>query len=383
MPDDFSPPGHLGFAPSFVVLLGVLGIGWGAFIVSLIARAIRLRRLQEHENAFMQERARWQLLPGPSRVVHGRVEIDGDPVAIEIDVDQTVKNCTSKSSRWHEWKETSRRVAARAFRLVREDGQSVLVQPANDVLVVDALTTSYPDDRPMARVRSAVVRAQEEVYVYGDLVGGAGGDAYRGGSAFVVQSPRRGRMLVATEAMRDRYRARIRHSWRTGIGHAIVFLIFHGAFTTPFLAAMVAGTREEAALTNPRTYVTRGKHGPIHHWELTARAADGFPVTGEVDRDTYVSVTRDWPTSATSIPILRVDHSGWASYLGSEPTIHFAVLLFGFVGALVMVAATIGGYERSAPWYDRKRVGEHGGTGHWVETRRLGGGGSPIDPSRN
>lgn len=83
------------------------------------------------------------------------------------------------------------------------------------------------------------------------------------------------------------------------------------------------------------------------------------------------------------IPILRVDHSAWASYLGSEPTIQFAVLLFGIVGALIVVGATVAGYERSAPWYDRKRVVEQGGAGHWVETRRLGGGGAPIDPSRN
>ncbi|HEY1956841.1 MAG TPA: hypothetical protein VGH28_14575, partial [Polyangiaceae bacterium] len=221
-----------------------------------------------------------------------------------------------------------------------------------------------------ARVRSAVVRAGDDIIVYGDLSGGGGGDAYRGAASFMLASPRRGRMLVATDAIRDRYGARIRHSWRAGIGLAIAFIVFHSICTAPFLTAMLFGTREQAFVTSARTYTVSGKHGPVRHWALTARTDDGFTFSGEVGPTAYAHTP-----SGTTIPVLRVGHSRWASYLGNEPTTHITTFFFGAFIAMILTLLALGSYDRSLAWYDRKRVLEPGGPGHWT--------GPPSNPTRN
>ena len=372
MSGDFVAPGYMGFAASFVLMLGVLGVGWGSAILATLAHARRLARQQEHEDTLMHERARWQLLPGPARVVHGRVEVDGDSPALEIDVEQRVQNRSSKNSRWHEWREASRRFVGRAFRLVRDDGRTVHVQPHDGVLVLHALGTEYPEHRPNERVRSAIVRAGDEIYVYGDLVEtGGGGGAYRGSSAFVLQAPRRGRMLVATEAMRDRYRDRIAYLKRAGTWMAVAFCAVHLLFTSMFLTAMIFGVRERATVLGARTYVTQGKHGPITHYAIAAETRDGTKIESDVGLDDYADAQRALSEArGPSITVLRVGKSSWASFLGPEPHVHFGGAVMGFIVALLGAIIAKANYEGKLAWYDRKRVTEYGGPGYWVEKRK-------------
>jgi len=381
---DFIPPGYVGASGTYLVLVGILGLGWGLFVLWMVFEAFRLSRLQEHEHATLYVRAARILAPGPSRVVRGRVEVDGEDVAIEIDVVQNVVDHTNKNSRWHEWVESSRRSVARPFRLTREDGRSVLVEPDENLLVVDALTTTYPIDQPRFRTRSAVVRSGEEVYVYGDLHEGDAGGAYRGGAAFRLRPPRGGRMLVATEAMRDRYRGRIRYLRRCGLGIGALFVLLHGIFTRAFLVTAILGTHATATITSTRTYLTSGKHGPVPHYVITARADDGLMIEGEVQRDVYDRADYARATGADrTIPILRVAGSPGASCLGNEPSVHLLVIILGVAAAALSTILALTQYDRRFAWYDRKAVSEEGGSGHWVETRRSDGAGPPIDASRN
>jgi hypothetical protein len=382
---DFAPAGSAGFVWSFLLGVVLLGLGWGVVIVAMLGNAFRLRRLQAHENAYMHERATWRLSPGPSRVVHGRVQVEGADVAVEVDIHQRVENRTSKNARWHIWKESFRQMRARTFNLAHRDGATILVEEeGNDVFVVDSLTTAYPQDKPSMRVRSATVRQDEEVFVYGDLHGGPSGGAYRGGSTFVLRPPRGKRILVATEAMRDRYRQRVRHLSRAGLLLAVLFCVVHVVVTMPFVLAAALGKEETATVINARTYVTHGKGGPHTHYVMTARASDGFTLEGEVSRWVYASASRSVSArEPLTVPMVRTSDWQWASYLGSEAHISIVALLFGIVFAITATAIALERYRYKLAWYDRKTLVEHGGSDHWIETRTVDGRGPPIDPLRD
>ncbi len=352
------PPTHADFAWTAFVLFGVLGVGWGAITFGLLQLAWSLARLQRHDHELIQDRGQ-ALAAGPSHVVHGRVEVDGDAPAIEIDVVQRVTNHASKNACTHDWTETSRRVTSRPFRVVRNDGVMVLVQPDDDVLVVDALSTTYPDDRPMERVRSAVVRVGEKVHVYGGLAEAPGG-AYRGGAAFVMQPPRGGRLLVATDALRDRYRDRVRSLCGFGLASALLFCFLHAAYTAPVVAMLVFPTHETATVTDAREWQTRSKNGLTHHYVLTATASDGFRVTGEVPAAAYASVqSARLADKAPTIPILRVGTWERASRLGDEVSVNLAVLYFGFIIATMITVMALMHHQPASALVrpqDRRRV---------------------------
>ena len=79
----------------------------------LVVRAAALAQAQEREHALLLERAAKPLSRGPSRVVEGRVDLDGaEDVAVEIDIIQSVIDVTTKNSTSHSWKEVSRSVRA-------------------------------------------------------------------------------------------------------------------------------------------------------------------------------------------------------------------------------------------------------------------------------
>jgi hypothetical protein len=379
---DFVPPNHVDFVGSAFMLFGILGLGWGVLSFGMLWQARRLSRLQKQDDAIADNRGE-SLSAGPSRVVHGRVEVDGDAVAIEIDVVQSVTDYTTKNGRSHDWTETSRRVTVRPFRLTRDDGRMVLVEPDDGVLVVDDLAKSYPSDRPRERVRSAVVRAGERVHVYGDVLETPGGGAYRGGPMFTMHRPRRGRLLVATDAIRGRYRDRIRSLCGFGVASALLFCFLHAMSTVPFVATMV-GARETATIIDMHDWRTRTKGGFIRHYSLTAAASDGFELTSEVPEATYA-----WAQNArlagndATVPIRRAGHWPRASCLGDEPNVSMVAIVPATVVAVMLGVFALFHYSRQSPWYDRRTLVETGGSGHWVETRTSAGLGEPIDPNRD
>jgi len=367
----FVPPSHAGPTLTAFALLGLFGLVWGLVSLGMLWRARAFTKLQAHDDALLLERAKWPLSPGPSRVIHGTVEALGEAVAIEIDIVQKVANYTNKNIKSHDWTETSRRATTHPFQLVRDDGRTVRVEPNDDVLVIEPLEKSYPDDRPMERVRSAVVRSGDEIYVCGDLFDAAPASAYRGGATFVLRPPRRGRLIVATEMLRDRYRTRIRSLRGFGIASLIVFAILHLSFTMPIVALMF-GTHETATITDMRQWTTRSKNAFVPHYEITATAKDGARVYGEVEHETYASARYDM-----EVPIRR---AGTWTCLGDDPTVHLAVLPFATVLMFLLGALAGAHYKGQAPWYDQAKLVEPGGAEHWSETRLTSGRGRPIDP---
>ena len=358
--EDFIQPGSVGLMWSLVFGALVLGLVWGGFIAWMFVRARQLSKLQDHENTYMHERATWRLVSGPSRVVHGRVAVDDSSgIAVEIDVHQSVQNHTSKNHRWHTWNEIFRQTQARPFKLERDDGQLVLVEPGNDVLVVDGLPRPSPMASDSQRVRSAKVMHGADVFVYGDLFDGASGGAYRGGNAFVLRPRPGGRLLVATEAMRDRYRERIGFL-RKAAAVVLVLFCLVDAFMLPFVAACTFGKQVTAEVPHRRHFVTYGKHGPIQHYELTGTAPGAFSVSQEVPLTTYNDTAQP-----AEIPMVRTSDLAWASYLGTEPTLPIPLFVIGFVIEAISVLVVLTRYGDKRAWYDRKRLNEMGGPGHW------------------
>ena len=182
------------------VLLGALP-AWA--VVWMLAKARGMTVQGALVAARLAKRASWPLSAGPGRVVRGKVEpLGSEETAASVTVVQEACNITVKQARSHEWEEVSRECAAVPFALVRDDGQRVRVEPGEDLLLVDVLTTEVPDPTSKRRVRRAEASRGEVFCAYGELHKHAGpeGGAYRGNAEpWVLRPPRgTGRMLLTS-----------------------------------------------------------------------------------------------------------------------------------------------------------------------------------------
>ena len=379
------PPAACGPGTAVVFCVCLLGFGIAFLIGYLVVRAAALAQAQEREHALLLERAAKPLSRGPSRVVEGRVELDGaEDVAVEIDIIQSVIDVTTKNSTSHSWKEVSRSVRAAPFYLVRDDGEQVYVEPSEGALIVDSLETRYPTELARKRVRAADVRRGERFFAYGDLVEGLHPRArqgYRDGLGWILRTPRTDRMLLATQAIRDRYAPRILFLRRSALWLAVGFCIFHGLVTLPFVAARLFGTVPAADVTGTSTYLTHNKGNTTTHYVISARTADGFALVSDVPQVAFTEVgrVRAYGGAPVQVPILRTFDWSYASYLGDEPSVSLLGVILGVTGALFLLLIVRLGYGNTIAWYDRAKLSEHGGTGHWRETRPA----SPVDPAMN
>jgi hypothetical protein len=372
-PGEYVSPEDVGYAWSLILGVGYLGIVCGALIISLLVKARSLSKAHAREEEEMLDLAARPLSSGPRRVVRGRVECeDGKDVAIEIDIDQVVTDRSSKNGRWHTWDETDRTTRKTPFYLAREDGETIYVDPPDDVLVVDELETKYPIKAPRTRIRFADVRRGETFFVYGDLDRGPhprAQSAYRDGDGWILRSPRQ-RMLLATDAIRERYRARVSYLNLVGGFLALMFVLAHVLITRPFLEAALFGTHTSGNVIDHRTWVTTHKGNQTTHYSLTAQTPDGLVLTQEVSRRLFDAMVPTQPDQdAATIPVLESGHSPSSSFIGLEPTL-LGFWLFG--GVMVSITAaifTVMGYRTRVPWYDRPKLNEHGGSGYWIEPR--------------
>jgi hypothetical protein len=360
--------------------VAVLGIGPAALIVLAALRARELRRAQAREHLHLHELAERPLFAGPGHVVAGKVELDnGEKIGVRIDIVQAVKNHTSKNSRWHTWSEVSRTVAPGPFYLVREGAPPIYVEPDTNVLVVDTLETDYPMDRPQMRVRTADVKVGEDFLAYGDLHQAPhprAHDAYRDSIGWVLRPPKRGRMLLATEGIRDRYKDRIRFLQRSALICAAIFCVVHAFATVPFVTAMLFGHETTTTAVRTDTYVTHNKNTTTTHYQLVTRASDGFALTQDVPYATYAQARSAIDQGKTVIvPLHRTGDLVWASYLG-QPTVSGPFLIIGIVAIVIAFFVIRSGYRSKYAWYDKKTLDEEGAQGHWVEPRPL----APVAP---
>jgi hypothetical protein len=309
------------------------------------------------------------------------VDLDGgEDVAVSLQLDQLVDNHRTKAREWHTWTEVSRSVRASPFYLIMDDGTPVYVEPGENVTVAADLEASrceFPEKKPSWRFRHVEVRRGERWYAFGDLQRAShprAGSAYRDGASgigWVLRAPQDGRVLVATEAIRQRYEERIGalRGWAASL--AALFTVAHLIFTVPFLAAALFADRQTATVVGEREYKTPNRGGgSSRHYELRVRTDDGFTFAREVCKTTYEDARREGSEDApVRVPIVRYGRSPAASFLGEEALFPNLWLFLGpFVEGMLLLLAVVR-YREGMPWYDRRNVVEAVQGGHWVETR--------------
>jgi hypothetical protein len=361
-------------------LVGVLGVGLGALLAAVVARYFAFRRAERNELAWLREKSEVPLSPGARRVVRGRVDVDGDDdVAVRVDIEQTVKNFTNKGNRWHTWTEIGRRVEARPFYLESPGGEPVYVEPDVRAFVVDDIESTYPIDRPLRRIRVADVRRGETYYAYGDLARGPhprARSAYRDGTGWILRVPRGDRMILATSVLRDRYGARARFLLVTALLAIPVFVAFHAFATYPYLATLFAGEVTSARVDRAWTYDTTNKGRTTTNYAMSIIVPGAPPETHRISLETYRWIQRARAEGGpVAIPVVQAPRWTSVVYLGDAPYVSTFVIVFAsiFAGALGLTAFVL--YSKVGPWYDRRRLNEHGGDGHWIEPRP----GAPVD----
>jgi len=371
-PLDFEPPAHAGLDTYFIFGIGFLGVGLAVVLVVMLVRAAQLARIRAQAEAYRLSQANIPLSAGLSRVVRGRVETMGErEAAVEVSVVQRVSNHTSKNSRWHEWTEISRSVHAEPFYLVRESGESILVEPTQNTMLADTLDTELPPNMPMHRVLRADARKGEVFFAFGDLSQGAHPRAqqqgYRGAEMGWILRPSKAdkRMLLAGDLISTRYQGRIKSLHKWALALAILWLVFHAFATVPFVASLAFGNPETTSDYSLSTYITRSKSSTTTHYKISAHTKGGMNIDGEVPSATYFALSR----AKRPIPITNTFDTEYFSHIGPFPTVSMALLWIPFVGIGILLGLAFVAYKGAYDWYDKKKLAERGGNGHWVETR--------------
>lgn len=357
------------FSPEASFFFGVLVLGFGGaglvFLLFHRAKALRERQAAE-ERAFGSPS---ELTPGPNKLVRGTVDAEGgEAIAVRVEVFQKVKNHTSKNNSWHTWEEIHRKTQSRPFYLLRDGGEPVMVEPGDDVFVIDDMQTTYRDQGHERRCRYCDVESGETFSAYGTLVRAPhprAASGYRDGTGWVLRPPANGRTYLASGAIKDRYPNRIQHLQRWGVGALLAFVAFHALATVPYLVASFAGEREEAQIVSHRTWITTNKNSRTTHYGLTARTASGYTFEREVPSSTYDLGIR-YEGLGTRVPSVHFSDWSWAAYLGDRPTMNGIAIIVGIVGSAIAAGAFAASYGAKHAWYDRKKLSEHGGSGHYT-----------------
>ncbi len=372
----FVPPGHMGPAWTVLVVLGLLGAGYGSILVAGVSLWLGLRRALADEHA-MLDGPIGPLRLGPRRVVRGKVErVGGAEAPVEIDIMEMVQDHASKQSKWHTWEETARTVRAEAFRLVRHDGRSVTVEPGQDVLVVDSLVTTYPKDRPRHRVRSAIIAHGAEVHVYGDLhrtTSGVDGPYRESGGGLTLRPPRGRSMLIATQSLRARHDGAIRVLGLWLAAGIAAFVLFHAIVTVPFLLASAFHTDADAWVQSIGMQANRGKNGISFTYRVTVRTEDGFQLEEQaIPSAAHTALAHrssgSFVANPVSVPIIRTFDIAALSFVGTEPHVAVPPPIVALVVLILCIVIAYGHYRTKLAWYDVKKVTERGGDGYWNNT---------------
>lgn len=189
--------------------------------------------------------------PGSPAVLHGAVELaPGRQVAMRVEIDQRGRQQKTKNGWSHSWTETARRVVAEPFYVMDRRGARVRVEVSERSQLIDAADRVVRTEET-ARTRIVELSPGEEVYVIGELVRERDPNAgsYRGAdTALVMRPPPRGKLLISTERLGDRFRAVARYERISAICF-VIFAILFSTFDLGFYARKFRGQREIADVT--------------------------------------------------------------------------------------------------------------------------------------
>jgi|LNFM01.1.fsa_nt_gb hypothetical protein len=307
------------------------------------------------------------LAPGEC-VLRGVIETDEpDGRAVAIELLQTGQNYQTKNGMSHTWSETARRVDARAFYLRLEDGRAVRVEPDQRVFVVDTLDGTRRVEFNQ-RVRTAEVRKGDHVYVIGALVEGYDPRAqidggYRGakGKSLIVRAPKGRAMLLSTEAPTERHVRREGFHGNWALVTALAFVLINGIAFGSFHVLAWTGTTVEASVVGRTSEYHRTKNGGYHSYHLQARYENvsGHMVTvnDEISRAAYTDELTE-PGRRVSFTVSR--SSARIAQIGNKPGVSAVAAFVSGLLSMILAGIYLATVRATRPWYDRKKVVEHG-----------------------
>ena len=233
--------------------------------------------------------------------------------------------------------------------------------PGDDVFLVDLLSRAESDRAelppglgPPQRVHTAQLSQPDFAYACGRLVPPVPASAYRGAEDGYCLYPWQGKMLLSAEPLEARYarRARFHTGWL--LACAAAFLFTNGVLFGAYWLELACGRPVTAQSTGVRTWTTRGKHGPVRHYGVTASATlDGQDVwlSSETSYAVYVHLG-----PPAQMPFLVVPFHPKTHDIGTQPTLNVFTCLF----SLLVLGGVAGGYflhtRHTRPWYERKKV---------------------------
>lgn len=363
------------FGQALSVILG-LGLAGVVPFAVLAARLVASRRLRatDAESARTFDGSTKPLAAGAGCEVKGVVEPDStaSPVA-EVEIVQEANDHTLRNSKWHTWEERQRDVRVRPFYLRCDDGQVVLVEPSRDVLVIDDLELVATPHLPRRRIQRCVVDAGETVVVYGDLHRAhhprAQGTYRDAGEGFVLRAPDAGRMVLATDAIKVRHseRAASLHTWFRFCG--ALWLAFAMFVLAPFALAITVGRHENARLDWESNVVIGGNVLSQNHHVETVTTAER-KIAGDVPPETFEAIRKAhfWAEGPVSVPVI-LNPPPFGGYLGREPSLGVAPVIGSLFAWAFLFFALWAHHRTKYAWYDREKLSEEGGPGHYEEVR--------------
>lgn len=330
--------------PSFLSLAFVL-FAFGAAFASLatfLVEGHRHRRLADNSRKKAHELSEgWTAVRGRVRYAQGR------EAAVRIVVSLQGSEKKTKNGHSYSWQETERTIEAEPFYLDTPDGESIRIEPDDEVVLVDDLV---PTDRPSKwrELRTAELSAGEEVFVEGLLsqdedperpISGAG---YREASrAGWVMRPDDDPLLISSKGLEAPHRFAATQQNKAAAWTVLLLFIYAMCFGT-FSARLLFGEVEEATIVDRSTRVSSGR-SRTRHWNVEWLSAHQRG-EDEVDSDEYARAP-----VGTRVTVRVVRSFPFASSIGSEPRLDVRMLLFALFSSLLFLFAFSAASRQ--PWY--------------------------------
>lgn len=253
---------------------------WGLWVPTGLTLALAALWTLTHRRRARREADAARAAPlrdGPA-VVQGQVETDGGD-AITVTVTQRKRVVKGKHGSYTYWDEKRREVAARPFRVRRDEGGVVQVIPSARVLLRDRIEApEHIDDT--TRRRFVRLRAGERVWVSG-VLSGARDARSEGAYREAQQAPtmKRGfsRLIVSTEAPGAYYQERAAKHRGWFRGTLITLAVVHGLLLGDVTTQILSGHTVHAWVTRTTTWRewVKPKNSPgrwVRHYSVWARA---------------------------------------------------------------------------------------------------------------
>lgn len=324
------------------------------------SRAMRAESAAKEIRAGRQSTS--QVTEGPA-LLTGKIETDDEGPAIRLEIQQRGREWSNKGNWSHEWKEEGRSVHVRPFRLRLADGTSITVDPDDRVRLVDTLETEKFEATHRRRVSE--VSHGERVWVSGVITqeGPAGGKAtaYRSGpGGLVLRGSRFDPMEIASGDLETQF-----SYWRSFYGRAaavigVIAVLVHTLLLGHFYAEYWFGRVETASFVRTSTYTTSSKNGRITHHVIHAALPASYgrlPVQDDVSQGDYEVANRGL---LPEVPFVVVPAMPSIHSIGVYPDAGILSSIFALIGGILLPLLFAGVRASAMPWYEQKRVTEHG-----------------------